>query len=62
VRKTAEVSGQVRQGVEQIVGQIARIGESARANADAAVGMIDEADRMSRLGDELNARLVQFQT
>lgn len=62
VTKTADISGQVRQGVDQIVGQIARIGESARANAEAASGMIDNADRMTRLGDELNTRLARFQT
>jgi methyl-accepting chemotaxis protein len=62
IRRSAEVSGQVRQGVEEIVGQIGRIQESARANADTADEIIENAGRMSRLGNELNSRLASFKT
>jgi methyl-accepting chemotaxis protein len=62
IRRSAEVSGQVRQGVEEIVGQIGRIQESARANADTADEIIENAGRMTRLGNELNSRLASFKT
>ncbi len=62
VKSTADVSTQVQDGVERIVGQISRIQASARANAATAAGIIDGADRMARLTSDLNARLEQFQT
>ncbi|HRH81965.1 MAG TPA: methyl-accepting chemotaxis protein [Thiobacillaceae bacterium] len=62
VKRTAGVSGKVQDGIGQIVGQIGRIKTSADANAAAAAEIIDSADRMSRLSDELNSRLARFQT
>jgi len=62
VKRTAEVSAQVQNGVERIVGQISRIQATARSNAAAAGEIIVSADRMTRLTDELNGRLAQFQT
>jgi methyl-accepting chemotaxis protein len=62
VRRTAQVSGQVKQGVEHIVGQISRIRESAQASAREASDIIGNADRIARLGEELDGRLARFQT
>ncbi len=62
VQRTAAVSSQVQGGVEHIVGQIARIQDSARANAASAAEIIDSADRMTRLSETLHGRLAQFQT
>ena len=62
VQRTVQVSGQARHGVEHIVQQISRIGESSRANAEEAAGIIDNADRIARLGEELDSRLARFQT
>ena len=62
VKRTAQVSGQVKQGVEHIVGQISRIRESAQASAREASDIIGNADRMARLGEELDNRLARFQT
>ncbi len=62
VKRTADVSAQVQNRVERIVGQIASIQTAARANAAAAVEIIGSADRMASLSDELNGRLAQFQT
>jgi methyl-accepting chemotaxis protein len=61
-KRTADISGQVQHGVEHIIEQISRIQTSARANASAAAGIIESADRMARISDELNGRLAQFQT
>ncbi|MEW5787970.1 MAG: methyl-accepting chemotaxis protein [Pseudomonadota bacterium] len=62
VQRTAGVSGQIHQGVEQIVAQIGSIQVSAQASAQAAGGIIDGAVQMAALGDELDARLARFNT
>lgn len=62
VQRTVQVTGQARLGVEQIVQQISRIRESSRANAEEAAGIIGNADRIARLGEELDGRLARFQT
>lgn len=61
-RRTVQVSLRARSGVEQIVDQIAHIRESSQANAREASDIIDNADRIARLGEELDKRLALFQT
>lgn len=62
VKRTADVSVQVQNGVQRIVDQISRIRTTATANASAAEEIIDSADRITRLNEELSGRLAQFQT
>ncbi len=61
-QRTVQVSAQARSGVHQIVEQIAHIRESSLANAREASDIIDNADRIARLGQDLDNRLARFQT
>lgn len=61
-QRTVQVSAQARGGVHQIVEQIAHIRESSLANAREASDIIDNADRIARLGQDLDNRLARFQT
>jgi methyl-accepting chemotaxis protein len=62
VRRAADISARARQGMGAIVEQIGRIQECARANAESATEIIDNADLMARASTDLSQRLAGFRT